>query len=468
MHTDTPADEDESSNLEYRGCFTALEQINKYNYGFLRKYWSLMVFNFRKWCQQNAQNYLEMAQSQQLSITKNSEKARVCLVPLPYFNSYRIFPEESLMENLTKHHKNSLFTRTALSDTENKIFRQGYTVMEVLVTYKWKAFARDRFIIILLLQVTYYASFSIGVALAEEIFGYVPGHQITHPGQILSLVVALLLGLFLLIQEYRQWKVARWFYLKSFYNYLDLASFLLPLATFFLLRFDSTGLYEVSAISTLVLWIHFILRLRVFRTVGYLLEMVIQLSAKIVPVTFVMLLVVIAFTHSFFVLLRKRGDLFIEDASNNDGDADNIFSNVFFAFITVWFFIFGVFDPLFEGELGRYPMALILAVVFSLIIVLILFNVVIALMSGKVEEISTTGTKCWIGHHASVVAEIELFWCFLSQRLSKNNNPIYVYYNANRETVEAHHKAMKKEVKKLKKDLEKIQKDTNEMSFEDD
>jgi hypothetical protein len=104
--------------------------------------------------------------------------------------------------------------------------------------------------------------------------------------------------------------------------------------------------------------------------------MVTQLSAKIVPVTFVMILVVIAFTHSFFVLLRKRNDLFIEEGSGSDGSDDNIFNNLFLAFITIWFFIFGVFDPLFEGELGTYPMALILAVVFSLIIVLILFNVV--------------------------------------------------------------------------------------------
>jgi hypothetical protein len=114
--------------------------------------------------------------------------------------------------------------------------------MEVLVTYKWEAFARNRFIIILLLQVTYYASFTIGVSLAEEIFGYVPGDPFTHPGQIVSLVIALLLGLVLLFQEYRQWKVARWSYLKSFYNYLDLASFIFPLITFFLLQYNCVQL----------------------------------------------------------------------------------------------------------------------------------------------------------------------------------------------------------------------------------
>jgi hypothetical protein len=48
MYADTSVDEDESSNLEYRGSFTALEQINKYNYGFLRSFWIQIVFYFRK------------------------------------------------------------------------------------------------------------------------------------------------------------------------------------------------------------------------------------------------------------------------------------------------------------------------------------------------------------------------------------------------------------------------------------
>jgi hypothetical protein len=48
MYADTSVDEDESSNLEYRGSFTALEQINKYNYGFLRKYWIQMILPIRK------------------------------------------------------------------------------------------------------------------------------------------------------------------------------------------------------------------------------------------------------------------------------------------------------------------------------------------------------------------------------------------------------------------------------------
>jgi hypothetical protein len=65
-----------------------------------------------------------------------------------------------------------------------------------------------------------------------------------------------------------------------------------------------------------------------------------------------------------------------------------------------------------------------------------------------------------------------LFWCVLSQRLSKNNNPIYVYYNANSETVEAHHHKMMKETEKLRrkldKKLDKKQNKSNELSFDDD
>jgi hypothetical protein len=68
----------------------------------------------------------------------------------------------------------------------------------------------------------------------------------------------------------------------------------------------------------------------------------------------------------------------------------------------------------------------------------------------------------------AVVAEIELFWCVLSQRLSKNNNPIYVYYNANSETVEAHHHKMIKETEKLRRKLHKRQNKSSEISFDED
>lgn len=110
-----------------------------------------------------------------------------------------------------------------------------------------------------------------------------------------------------------------------------------------------------------------------------------------------MLLVILAFTQSYIVLLRLQPDEYFRDTfsgtflGRNDsgtgdvtfeGDvefstsSDNGFSNWFTAFYNVWLFIYGVWDPIVDGDAGSSLMVMCMSVVFSLIAVLIFFNMV--------------------------------------------------------------------------------------------
>ncbi|KAI8091655.1 hypothetical protein BDF21DRAFT_459325 [Thamnidium elegans] len=153
---------------------------------------------------------------------------------------------------------------------------------------------------------------------------------------------------------------------------------------------------EVCSVSTLILWTHAILRLRVISHFGITLEIITQLSRRIAPVLLIMLLVILAFTQSYVILLRLqpdeyfRGYLLGNVLSRNNSDTGDIafendvefatssnngFSNWFTTFYNVWLFIYGVWGIV-DGDAGSSLMVMEMSVIFSLIAVLIFFNMV--------------------------------------------------------------------------------------------
>ncbi|KAG2233522.1 hypothetical protein INT48_003393 [Thamnidium elegans] len=356
--------------------------------------------------------------------------ARVCLIPITHFTSYG-----DLYENQSRHtnikdeeceskgrRKESTFVRVALDRHINDMFQQDDIILELLLKYKWKRFARSKFILICFIHAIYYFSYCTGILFAPELYGLNLEEDIflEHPGQIVSITFMLIALLILIIQEARQFsgKRDKLSYFFSGYNWIDMCAFVLP--TFTLIQLCNNWPYfiEVCSISTLILWTHAILRLRVISHFGVTLEIIIQLSRKIAPLLLIMLLVILAFTQTYIVLLRLRPDDYFRDTfsgvflseNSTTGDvafggsvefatsSDNGFSNWFTAFYNVWLFIYGVWDPIVEGDAGSSIMVMCLSVIFSLVAVLIFFNMVIAIMSSVIEEVDSRGKKVWISH----------------------------------------------------------------------
>lgn len=106
--------------------------------------------------------------------------------------------------------------------------------------------------------------------------------------------------------------------------------------------------------------------------------------------------VVFAFTHTFIVLLRQKDDKYFQEEfsgtlgngnSENstldgvkvtlgDASSQNDFTNPFKAFADVWFFIYGVWDPVTDGDAGDNPMISVFTILFSFVICLIFFNMI--------------------------------------------------------------------------------------------
>ncbi|KAG2230888.1 hypothetical protein INT48_003337 [Thamnidium elegans] len=305
----------------------------------------------------------------------------VCVVPITHFNSYNNLPEDRPRADYSDvgpdkdvyYREESAFVRVALDQHISDMFQQGDIVLELLLKYKWQHFARSKFILICLIHAIYYVSYCTGVLFAPELYGQNLENKfiLENSGQIVSIVLMLTSLLILIIQEARQFsqKNDKLNYFFSGYNWIDISAFVLPLFTLIQLCLNWPQFVEVCSVSTLVLWTHAILRLRVISHFGITLETIIQLSKKVAPMLLIMLLVVLAFTQSYIVLLRLHPDDYFRDTfsgtflSENSPEGlngiveyatstNNGFVNCFVAFYNVWLFIYGVWDPIVQGDAG--------------------------------------------------------------------------------------------------------------------
>ncbi|GAN02898.1 hypothetical protein MAM1_0030c02348 [Mucor ambiguus] len=367
---------------------------------------------------------------------QKSELITICVVPLVHFSSYAISPEDSKSrselvnnnlwcQNNNKqldflYKKESDLLRFALKQRRHDLFHQNTSVLEVLLHYKWET-----------------AIICFGFSSDVSIF--------ENPAHLAVIISMLISGGLLAYQELHQLLKSRTF---KFYDLFDYAALILPAINLYQMLTDKPELYDVGAVTTIVLWIHGILRLRPIEFIGITLETIIKLIETVYKTIFIMLLLIIAFTHAFVVLLSHKDDSYFQEqfsgsinltksnlaadnaASYADDSSSNSFQDPVKAFSSLWFFLYGVWDPIKNGEAGDNYMIMFLAILFSFLTVLIFFNLVIALMSSQAEEVRTLGRGIWLSHFAAVIAEIELLWFFKSERTLSRNNPAYVFYVA--------------------------------------
>lgn len=105
-----------------------------------------------------------------------------------------------------------------------------------------------------------------------------------------------------------------------------------------------------------------------------------------------MMLVIFAFSNAYIVLLRSEPDNYFQEqykgtftsvdnsisgeTSISNVSSDNGFRSLFKTLSQVWFFVFGVWDSLQDGEAGDNKVLICISIVFSFITVLIFFNLV--------------------------------------------------------------------------------------------
>lgn len=120
------------------------------------------------------------------------------------------------------------------------------------------------------------------------------------------------------------------------------------------------------------------------------METIIQLIWEVKEILLIFFLIICAFTNAFIVILMDKEDEYFQeqysgtvastgsDSEVNFGDvsSSNPFTDVFKSFATLWFFIYGVWDPVNNGDAGDNRTIMVLSIMFSLITILIFFNLI--------------------------------------------------------------------------------------------
>lgn len=295
---------------------STIEQVTKYsNQWFLPGWidhlyywWSFYISHYCKhefkriWLKITTSNFITNLFKKEAGKVSAS-LIKLCVVPLPHFNSYSYFPEDrdnrhqipeckatehSVVPESTRcfsflgpnnnndgedttvipYKSESAFIKLATNQHDNDIFHLGDTVLEVLLQYKWEKFARKRFLMVYCIYLTYYISYSVGVTFSREVFGYELGTPISNnDGHLACIIIMFFTGGILLLQELHQFikSHSKPAYLVSLYNIIDIAAFVLPVITFWQISNDVSHLVSFQKFGSII----YILKRRIGRSMQY-------------------------------------------------------------------------------------------------------------------------------------------------------------------------------------------------------
>ncbi|KAL1925321.1 uncharacterized protein VTP21DRAFT_204 [Calcarisporiella thermophila] len=213
----------------------------------------------------------------------------------PPSNAARVFPEKSPPMRST-----SLFVRLALAPLKRSrvIFRHPGAV-EPILSYKWNQFARSRYWFAWTLRLIYLALFLIAVSLP------VSPELTTVRWALMGCVLGL--AALLLIQEVRRFIVLRGeCYVLMLGNWLRWIGLIaLPIAVAIWTLVDRADVSQVLvSVSVLLMWANLLAQLCIFRAVGIFFYHAEQVFRRILVFFLVLAVLVFAFAHAFYLLLR--------------------------------------------------------------------------------------------------------------------------------------------------------------------
>ncbi|CAG8593274.1 6937_t:CDS:2, partial [Funneliformis mosseae] len=358
------------------------------------------------------------------------------LVPLPDFTvypdgtknqdiNYRTLPFRLLRMlvwprgyTITKPSKLSPFLRVIRKDKNGMLFDNP--AMEAVIDFKWGS-ARNHFMRHALLFFCFAGLFCVLTGAVRNSFVKKTIVSAKQADDDVAEVV-----------QFMHEGVRRY---VSVYNFFDLASIIMPLATYTveLIR-ESRGdvppnqlkqLTIAIAFTVLVLWMELFLLLRYFSGTGNFIYIIINIMRNVWPFIAFMGIVVFAHGHAMYLLLRNpdgidvkpNGSQFtvtdlngvpqnqlISQSFNLSDPTDNYFANFGQSVAAVYFWINGRWDQLEQWDF--WPVGL-LSFIASVLLVIVMQNMLIAFMSGVFDEAKSDGRLAVLKYRAELIADYE-------------------------------------------------------------
>ncbi|RUS18553.1 hypothetical protein BC937DRAFT_88628 [Endogone sp. FLAS-F59071] len=360
----------------------------------------------------------------------------LCVNPLPHFGSYQNmsrsdywFRPRSPFTIVVDH----LFN-------EDEIF--DLPMMEATIIFKWRTFARTRWLWLRLApRVLYCAAFFTAAILVSN-----PSRSYPLVSYILMIIVLGFAGTEV-VHELLQIITDRWKYFQSLYNWFDLLMIGFTVASAIpTIRHPHTQQQNwVLPLTVIFAWIHLLLQLRVFRAIGTYVDILWELFKQVFTFLVILAALVLSFAHGLFIYLRGQtasspatftgtlSDGTLVDISQVVDSSTNKFMRFDMSLKATYFFLTGDYSSIsyWDGD----PLVDIVKIFFSFITGIMMLNVLIAILSDVINMAREQGKRRWLRELAKVIVEIERSMLLPWERLDPHWFPEFIFYGADPDTV---------------------------------
>ncbi|RIB29536.1 hypothetical protein C2G38_1101001 [Gigaspora rosea] len=345
------------------------------------------------------------------------------LLPLPKFISY---PESY---NTWSELWNPL-PSNFIKSIDGELYK--YWNCEALLNFKWNTYGRKYYLTIWLFYIILLGCFTMAATKSNEI----------SLNSLTSLLQAtFIFGIWHLMIEFRKFTYSPLNYIMDFWNLYDFCVVLFPVITSILWLQNGSVSTWLLATSSLLLELKFILFFRIIEPIGIYIALIISVAKRILVFLIIMGFIILAFAHSFHLLLRPTSDISSDgpsynatgmngveenDQSVNADNNNNIFSTFGDAILATYLMLIGDSTSISPSALQYNTFLTFLVVAFSFFTILYLLNLFIGILSKMINE--TNYEESFLIHKAKVLAEIELFYMLPHQRRKRNWFPEIIFY----------------------------------------
>ncbi|KAF0448581.1 transient receptor potential cation channel subfamily a member 1-like [Gigaspora margarita] len=338
---------------------------------------------------------------------------------LLYSSYFTIYPQETVtlmfpLSNFATYPNNYSYSEllyikdnsfTLLSDNLN--YYKFWNV-KALINFKWNTYGKFYYFIIWAIYSTFMGCFLIVVTIPEN--------EISWINQLILLVATIFFGFIHFIFEIRQLIHRPMAYIKSPWNWFDLAAILCPIITCLIWLNDITPPIWLITISAFLLEFKFLLFFRALEYFGKYFAIMIGVGQKVFSFLLVLGIMVLAFAHSLHLLLRPTSEFSYDTPSytnyaNNPwnlvstykfissngtvgesslietpDDNTNLFSLFSTSLLAVYFMLTGDTSSVSSWNLKNNWILAFLLVIFSFFTTIYLLNLFISLLGMAVEE----------------------------------------------------------------------------------
>ncbi|KAF9361019.1 hypothetical protein BGX26_006571 [Mortierella sp. AD094] len=301
-----------------------------------------------------------------------------------------------------------------------------------LVAYKWNTIGFSYWLIRFSFQCVFYSLVLIA-ALTQVYY--------TNRGSITGIFVAIIamsvVFAWLEIQQaFQGWSR----YKASTYNFLDLFSFLVPMAAsidqiIVISQGDPNGNSRLLSFSVLFVFLHMLFELRVYEGVCKYVTIIQQAIVEIKVFFVIFATGILAFTIGMLHLLR--GCAVGESCPD---DPDSTFTSHFFgALSSTYFFMGGLYDPI-SGKFDSQDWAFhIMMIIFFFFTVILMLNVLIALINVAFTKGDDGWRLAWVESRLLYIESAEnMSYHIPGYRQSHSFFPQEIYFTATKQQVNAY------------------------------